>query len=501
MFVLLAAFYSSQCLAASCVWKGGPSGSWDDDRNWTKTLGPTSDDNVEIQDAVIRLDGPPFPGTVGFVGAQCLTLTIRGNVTLASSEADALHVGDHIYIEPGATLTLDLDKCLVSTLVNDGVFKLAKGRVQVSDILRKHNNINPITFASDVPPPIPSAKYSPGDVMNKGRIEVQSLPPPYPPPGTDSFFDFLRSAKIELGNIVILRNLVNSGTAAKIEFGPGAVDVYGDLIGDGPRNVGQAAPPYQNPSSGLKVNVHKSSGGLVQLDADLVTGRAFEDIVTDFEGIIQVFGRGGNHPLALAKKSGIAVANSTALKTVKGRRMIVIGADEIGMVLSVARPVSSALTAKKGKGKVSVSQSKLDRLDMEVAFELPGGFVPGAAHTLDIGLSNLVDRITLDPKGKASGGSIVVSAKVKFPKPARGQTALPAGAMATLRFVIDVQGAIAKGLESEGIDGAARNLSTFGVSRELQVALILDGVPYQGSIPVTVKSIAKGETLSINTGR
>ena len=293
--------------------------------------------------------------------------------------------------------------------------------------------------------------------------------------------------------------------------------------GAGIPNISQTYPAVMNPLNGLAVSIASSDGGVIQLNIDVgsLTRDAF-NVSTEFDGL---GGRSGTvtglRPVMKFTTPGINVANVTATDPVssalvgKGRKTLVIGSAEVGQA-----PAYTSLPASQKAKKVSVSgkftfkrttaqtlaplahAASADSVDFGGTIELPAGLDLSTSQTIAVGIGNIIDQVSVDPKGKAqlpSAASLIQKLQIKFPKLSKGQTKTVAKQEAVISLVLSGSNFSANGFDTEGISGTIGKTENAKkpLSRSIQIALLIAGVPYQFSLPVQFKLGAGGATGSL----
>ena len=277
-------------------------------------------------------------------------------------------------------------------------------------------------------------------------------------------------------------------------------------------NTLQGAPPIVVPTTvplgGLSVGVMNSDGGVIQLQIDdskltLERTNAY-DVSTDWG---DVAGRSatvkGPHPVHAFLHHGIFVAKATATnkmtQAVSGTARITLplSSAETGEVPAtpsaiitnvLARPkdASTGITTKTIKGKFSFSAKVKDTVSYSGTITLPAGYDPFVAHEFWIGIGNIVVETSIDKHGKgmAPGTPAVLKSLKIFTKIKKGKVAV-SGDVARINVTYYSQAMVSSGFDTEGINPQSSDLSKGkSAPRNIQVAMLLDGVPFQDLAPV-----------------
>lgn len=181
----------------------------------------------------------------------------------------------------------------------------------------------------------------------------------------------------------------------------------------------------------------------------------------------------------------------------KCRKMLNISSKDTGDSAALADPPSADIRMKKMQAKLSFAKSDPDKLSFSGEIRLPANFNPAAPNGIEVsvGIGNIVDTITVDEKGKATGPSvkgIITKLGIKFPK-AGSDVALVSVSLA----LPDMDTAA---MDTEGITSSVRSdeRTLKAVDRSIQVDMLVAGVAYETYAPVQYKLAKpkKGETTS-----
>ena len=302
------------------------------------------------------------------------------------------------------------------------------------------------------------------------------------------------SAGIFTVTCVVTNSLaLNSATLALTVVAPSSE-------GSGTTNISEGALPVVDPFTNLGISVVYSSGGVIQLQIDVSQLRGAFDISTDFAGISTV---SGDHPVHKFDESGIFVATTTAIEPVvrkikgKGRKTLIISRKETGQAPLVKNTVEKKLdaTVTKVTGKFvlpgistggggALTAPKSDIVTYTGTIELPEGFDVSAATPVSVGIGNIVDDVTVDSRGRGSGKGNkgrIKGIRINYPKVGKGSTLTKAGQKAKIAITMVSAGMVAGGFDTEGV-GANPTTNKLNIQLDLLVA----GVPYELSVPVNL---------------
>ncbi len=284
--------------------------------------------------------------------------------------------------------------------------------------------------------------------------------------------------------------------------------------GAGVVNVALNAPAIVDPLDNLGVSVISSDGGVIQLgiDVSLLT-RATYSVSTDFGDLL---GRSsivtGITPVHKYLNRGIYVATSIATNKVtgvlagKGRITLALSASETGDIpVHVQNPRagrtlpnnSPDIATKKIQGKFDFSGKKPDVVTYLGTIALPAGLDMSKPYEFWIAIGNIAVKTTI-VKGKGTAPSVAgvlkslaITSKVK-------KGAITAGGeVATINVTYSSKNTVSNGFDTEGISNKSTDLTPGKTTapRKIQVAMLLDGVPYQSVTPVNfslLKNLSSG---------
>jgi sugar lactone lactonase YvrE len=291
--------------------------------------------------------------------------------------------------------------------------------------------------------------------------------------------------------------------------------------GAGVTNIAQGEPSVSNPEDGLSISVLSSNGGVIQLLIDVSQLRNALDVETEFDGIGTRSGLSqGLMPVNQFVNPGVFVANVTATDLVagtakKGRKTLVVGGAEVGLPPNISAPPSSGkLKNPKLKGKFAFSSvsknivsplagSGGDSVTLSASFEMPAGFDTSSKQEVDIGIGNLLDVVMIDSKGRGTvpgTGQLVKKLQVKYPK-LSGGSKTSAGQTATITITMSGANFSSNGFDTEGITNqlTTQEKAQKSLPRSIQVGMVIGGVAYDVSAPVSFKLSSKGDTGTMGT--
>ena len=232
----------------------------------------------------------------------------------------------------------------------------------------------------------------------------------------------------------------------------------------------------------------------------------------------------GLRPKHQFRQHGVFVVTSTATDAVTGkylgkaRKMIAISTKETGEQApsethgrSLGRTVGDApnhsIITKGTKGKVSFAGKQKDYVTYTGKIKLPKGLDTSKPIELSIGIGNIVAVVEILPRGGGIAGEVQITdatGPLRYMKISYGVLKSPitkGGETATFTALISASGLVGSGLDTEGITNHAKD-ATPGqtVPRKIQVAMLLDGVPYENSIPVNF-GVNKDSAFGTISGR
>jgi len=263
---------------------------------------------------------------------------------------------------------------------------------------------------------------------------------------------------------------------------------------------------------GISITVLPAPRGIVALGLDVTSAagpvnRAAVEFTTEFS----IPGRGnkanipGRQPVQSIDRTGVVVATATGAdpaspaNKMKGRKTIPVGAADLGQEPDAPDTLTAAqksMTAKKLTGKFNFASDAADTVSFSCELMLPAGYDLTASHELSVGIANVADRIVLDSKGKPaelSDRGLIKKVSIKYPKSKTGATT--AVSVAKLDVSIVAPNLDTAGFESDGVTpDAVANLN-------LQLAVVLAGIPYTGEIPATLKVSSKKDKAAMKLSK
>lgn len=264
---------------------------------------------------------------------------------------------------------------------------------------------------------------------------------------------------------------------------------------------------------GFKIEVTGSSGGVVELGIknDGFVRAAAESPYSDTTTFYDVDGTSetdtGQNPVHLYTQHGIYIADVhvtndfTGVEAGHGRLTVLVSKAETGEATTLTDPPGNAITATALSGKFNFSGAKADSVNFAGTIPLPGGIDPGVAHELYIAIGNIVVKANIDSKGKgtqATGPKILKSLKLSYGKLKKG-TLSAGGETLGVKCSFSAANLVANGFDTEGIESSPADLvaPAKNVRRSIQVAMLLDGIPYVLKCPVDFTPSKDKKTGSI----
>ncbi len=304
--------------------------------------------------------------------------------------------------------------------------------------------------------------------------------------------------------------------------------------GAGVTNVAQNDPlltKVTDPVNGISVSVSNSDGGVVELFIDLASlTRDDFAVSTDYAGIggrtlnsLTLSSVTGLRPVQQFLEQGIYVAKVNAVRTADNtsagtaRKTLVIDRMEVGdTALALTAPKSHKIYASSLKGNFLFGRSGAasasggsSSVTLSGTIPLPGGLDASAPIALQVAIGNIVDSIAVDAKGNGKAPSLnryIQKFQLRLPKPKKPATTLPTDKPASFSFTLSDKGFAAaanlvnNGFDTEGVSSAVipseKTLKT--LTRQIQIALAINGVGYQSTVPVTFKRSSTNDSGSIS---
>lgn len=273
----------------------------------------------------------------------------------------------------------------------------------------------------------------------------------------------------------------------------------------GIKNIADNIFEVINPLNGLGMQIIGSSGGVIQLGIDVSSfTRAAVNVTTDWGDIAGRSARvPGVRPVHQYIHHGIFVAKTTVTDPDTGavlgmgRKTLVISANETGEKLpSIVRPdgarnavgtaPNTAITLRNLQGKFTFSGSAKDTVSFSGIIGLPSGLDLSQSHEFSVAIGNVVTTTIISAAGVgALPGSppILRNLKMMYPRSARhGLT--KGGEKARIDVTFSTAALIAAGFDTEGIVKNARDAANGTTApRQIQIGMLLDGVPYETLAP------------------
>ncbi|MEI6234625.1 MAG: hypothetical protein WCT04_16340 [Planctomycetota bacterium] len=295
--------------------------------------------------------------------------------------------------------------------------------------------------------------------------------------------------------------------------------------GDGVINLALTAPPIVSPTDGLGQGVIFSSGGVIQLGIDISSliplARASYDVSTDWG---DVAGRSskttGTHPVHSYVNRGLFVAKTTVVnkdtkvEAGKGRITLAVSSRETGdfpvhggkqtLVRAGSGIIPNdkpAITTKQIKGKFDFTGKVPDLVTFQGTIKLPPGLDLRKNYEFWIALGNIVVKSTIS-KGKGTDFSVPGIVKsLKITTKAKITYLTVGGEEATINVTYSAKGTVTNGFDTDGISNRSKDtVGGMSAPRKIQVAMLVDGAPFQSVAPVDF-SMSKGGDLGTISGR
>jgi len=258
-----------------------------------------------------------------------------------------------------------------------------------------------------------------------------------------------------------------------------------------------------SPLDGLTVTVSDSANGAVTLDIKMLTlTREKFSIKTNF-GLPGRSVVAGSRPSARFTQPGLNVATVTAtekdtrLQAGRARKTIPISNKELGMPAEVpGEPSSRRIVFKSIKGTFAFAPGsaltsnafaaksiRQDIVTMSASIELPPALPQKTARSMEVAIGNVIEKLSLDPKGKAKTATAIV--KVNYPKPKPNDTSVR-GNTAKITIRMKQPDLPSRGFDTEGITAKPPSGAL-----KIQSAILIAGVTYSFDVPVTYKTNKK----------
>ena len=287
--------------------------------------------------------------------------------------------------------------------------------------------------------------------------------------------------------------------------------------GTGIDNVATTLPQIVAPLDGLGVMVDKSNGGVIQLAIDVNSlTRASYDATTDFGN---VSGRSnivtGTSPIHKYTNRGLFVAKTTAknhdtqVEAGKARITLALSSKETddypaahvhSMLanLRVLPTTDSTIKTKTLKGKFDFTGKKPDVVSYTGTINLPANLDMSKPYEFWIAVGNIVCKSTI-VKGKGTAFSVAgVLKSLKVTSKVKKGVITSGGEPATISVTYSTKNAAANGYDTEGV---SRDATDVPAVRKIQVAMLLEGAPYQALQEVDFSKKADLGTISGRTAK
>lgn len=293
------------------------------------------------------------------------------------------------------------------------------------------------------------------------------------------------------------------------------IDVLDPPPADAPLGV-DSGSSVTNPDNGLGATVLQSAGGFVTLNLAFAPSGAApaavarEDFTfrTDWG---QPAPKGptatqGSQPRRVftAEEEGIHVVTATAQTAAgsvagKVRKTIVIPAVDLGLPVTITPPAVDKRAPLVGKftGKFNFQKlSSNDIVNVSYIITLPDRFQPAIARNITLAVGNVRETVALDAKGRGEGVDYFKRVQVKYPRLPRGVTETggtpeTSGLTATVKLQMKAPALSVAGFDTEGITDKTGTADA--VNRNIQVALLMEGVGYAAGANVEYK-LAKNQS-------
>jgi len=281
--------------------------------------------------------------------------------------------------------------------------------------------------------------------------------------------------------------------------------------GSGIPNTVQNDPPIVTPPTvpggGLGVSVMASDGGVIQLHIDesqLTFARSAYNLSTDWGDISGRSSKGiGANPVHQYINRGIFVATITAAmkgtgKVIgKGRITLPISSKETGDMVpnppsakAGIRPLDDAndtgIATKSIRGKFSFGYKMPDLVTYTGTIKAPPGLTIGEPHEFWIAIGNIVVKTNIDKNGKGQvPGDPPILKSLKVVIKGKKGTVTQGGEPTTVTVMYSTTAMTKNGYDTEGISAQSTDVSKGKTAtRNIQVAMLLDGAPFQSLAPV-----------------
>jgi hypothetical protein len=285
-------------------------------------------------------------------------------------------------------------------------------------------------------------------------------------------------------------------------------------------NIDDGTPPVVNPETGISIGILSSDGGVIEfgINVDSLLRNAVS-VSTDFDSISGRTGTDtGLHFIRKFVDPGIVIATTTASDSATGamkgraRKTVIISDTEIGDLPPQIKPPknhSIHVTSIKGSFQfakpTAASIGKPDLVTFAGSVELPAGLNLTQKPQVSFSIGNIVDSIAIDAKGHGilpSAKGRIKKLQFALPKLAKGTTQIPEGVTAKFTVTINQVGLSTAGFDTDGITNilSPTELKMKTIPRNVQVAMLVGGVPYTLLAPVAFK-LSASDTSGTISGR
>ncbi|MEI6232202.1 MAG: PKD domain-containing protein [Planctomycetota bacterium] len=299
------------------------------------------------------------------------------------------------------------------------------------------------------------------------------------------------------------------------------MEVFGPNNGaSGIPNISDSIYTITDPDTGVSVSLCESNGGVIQLciTEAIITTRAVNGFLTDWGDIAGRSSKvNGTMPVHKYSNHGVFIAkisrpdNGPNVREVSApaveRRTLVLGSVEVGENISdlaairsipkqTLKSLSTTIIPSRLRGRFSFPKKFADTVSFVGTIQLPVGFNTATKHELQVSIGNITGIVNLNSRGTGelnSNNGLFAKAKVFFPSKGGVLTKTQA---VRVDVLMANTGLVEQGFDTEGISNVRRGIK--GVSRQIQVGMTLDGLPYQSLVPVSFSVSADGQSGAID---
>jgi len=432
------------------------------------------------------IQSQPAKGTVTITNSATGAFTYTANAGATGTDSFLFKVDDGILFSNNQTITITLGSAVAPAVIASATASPNPAKVGST-----------VTFTADATDPasLPltySWDFKDGQPHTMGNPITHVFP--------------------AAGTFVVTLRVFNGSALAQMDV---SVEVLGPNSGaETIINVGDGKDPVANPLNGITLSIASSNGGVVELAVDInALIRAGFDVDTGFDTIKgRQANRQGLRPTNKFVEPGVAVATTvatdvgTTTERGKARRQIAVSSREVGQTAPfTALPVDRTIETQSMKGKFLFSSTKPDQFTFTGSFELPEGLDLSQERTLEIGIGNVIDSVTISAKGKSSTPILnrISKAQIKYPKVPKDSPLTTAGQKAKLTLTMKGVNFSSIGFDTEGIAATLRGeeAGMKSVPRSIQTAISFAGSTWEGSIPVDFKLTKKADSGTIQGRR